>query len=108
MKFDASLQLSFGIIATILTLSGLCFKLRAFRSIKRQFNDAIHANDRPAACLRRRVRIEPLLPLNVNHISQANRRSMYLMELNLTQNWIGQHAAGWSVGQPRMHRIADA
>ena len=104
MELDASLQLLFGLIATILTLSGLWFKRQAFKSKKRTINNVIHANDRPAACCYRRARVKPLLPLHTPH---SDRRSMYLMELNLTQDWVGQHAVGWSIGQPRMHRIAD-
>ena len=59
------------------------------------------------ACILRRTSARPLLPLYYEGTLLPSRRTSYLMELDISQTWIGQHAASWSFGQPRVHRIAD-
>lgn len=107
MQLDALLQLLFGLIATMLTLSGLWFKRQIFRSTRQTLHRSNRADVPFAACFYRRQRVAPLLPLYADGALGSRRRSTYPMEMNITQDWIGQHAAGWSVGQPRMHRIAN-
>jgi len=65
----------------------------------------VRTDDRDTACIRRRNERKPLLPLVNPERSSASRRTSCLMELNIDQDWIGPHAAGWVVGQPRVHRI---
>lgn len=110
MELDAFLQLIFGLVATVLTLTGLWFKIHVIKSTIHTINRTALTDVVIVACLRRRLRLrlQPLLPLYATGTPPSNRRSTYLIEMNITQDWIGQHAAGWSVGQPRLHRVADA
>jgi hypothetical protein len=107
MELDAFLQLFFGLVATILTLTGLWFKFHIIKGTIHTIHRTTATDLSSVACFRSRIRLQPLLTLYATDTPPANRRSTYLMEMNITQDWIGQHAAGWSVGQPRMHRIAD-
>jgi hypothetical protein len=107
MKLDPFLQLVFGLVATVLTLTGLWFKIHVIKSIIHMTHRTTVTDVMVLACFRR-IRRQPLLPLYTTGTPPASRRSTYLMEMNITQDWIGQHAAGWSVGLPRMHRVADA
>jgi hypothetical protein len=108
MELGALLQLLFGLIATILTLTGLWFKCQIIKSKIHKFRNPTLTNNQLVGCFRRRFRpIHPLLPLHTIDTPLANRRSTYLMEMNITQDWIGHHAAGWSIGQPRVYRVAE-
>lgn len=59
-------------------------------------------------CIRRRRQQSPLLPTCNATPSNTTRKTTYLIEMNIAQDWIGAHAAGWSISQPRVHRIADS
>ena len=110
MELDALLQLIFGIIATLLMIVGFRFSLRACRRMTllhwRPSFTAVGSADHLSGINRRRL--EPILPVTNPVQSSLARRTNYIVELHMVQDWIGQHAAAWSIGrEPRVHRVAD-
>lgn len=51
-----------------------------------------------------RLPTSTLLPL---HQLPQRRSTMYMLEMKIKQDWLGQHSAGWSADAPIIHRMAE-